>query len=146
VRPGKQSDRSRNSDIIRAAARDQIPAIDLGVCHYADMAYDEGLATRIRALIDDSDVVEKKMFGGLGILIGGNMAVGVYGDELLVRTDPAKQDELLAEPGARMFDMVKSRPMNGWILVSPEHCAEDEDLARWVGRGVAHARALPPKP
>jgi TfoX/Sxy family transcriptional regulator of competence genes len=110
------------------------------------MAYDEGLATRIRELLDDGDLVEKKMFGGLGMLLGGNMAVGVYGDELLVRTDPAQQDELLAEPGARMFDMVKARPMNGWILVSPQHCAEDEDLARWVGRGVAYARSLPPKP
>jgi TfoX/Sxy family transcriptional regulator of competence genes len=110
------------------------------------MAYDEGLATRLRdRLIRERGVVEKSMFGGLAMLVDGNMAVGVFRDDLLVRTDPATQDELLAEPGARMFDMVKARPMNGWIVVDAEHCADDDDFERWVGRGIAYARTLPPK-
>ena len=110
------------------------------------MAYDEGLAERLRdELGAEPDVVEKKMFGGLAMLIGGNMAVGVFKDDLLVRTDPAQQDELLAEPGARIFDMVTSRPMKGWIVVAAEHCSEDRDFRRWVARGVAYAKTFPPK-
>jgi hypothetical protein len=113
------------------------------------MAIDEGLATRVRDLISgliDSEggLAEKKMFGGLAMLLHGNMAVGVHGDGLIVRTDPAEQDELLAEPGARVFDM-SGRPMKGWIVVGADGCAEDGDLARWVARGVTYARSLPPK-
>jgi TfoX/Sxy family transcriptional regulator of competence genes len=109
------------------------------------VAYDEGLATRVRDLIgDEPGVTEKKMFGGLAMLLDGNMAVGIHRDALIVRADPAQQDALLAEPGARVFD-VTGRPMKGWLLVDPDGCAEDEDLRRWVERGIAYARGLPPK-
>ncbi|MDQ2804632.1 MAG: TfoX/Sxy family protein [Pseudomonadota bacterium] len=109
------------------------------------MAYDEGLAVRLLDMLhDEPGLAEKKMFGGLAILLGGRMAVGVYGDGLLVHTDPGHQDKLLTEPGTRPFDM-SGRPMKGWILVDASVCAEDDDLRRWVSRGVAHARSLPPK-
>ena len=109
------------------------------------MAFDEGLAARVRDLVGGEDgLSEKKMFGGLAMLLHGNMAVGVSGDGLLVRTDPAAQDELLAEPGARVFDMT-GRPMKGWLVVEADGCAEDADLRRWVDRGVAYARSLPAK-
>lgn len=109
------------------------------------MAYDEGLATRLLDILgDEADLAERKMFGGLAVLLGGNMAVGVYGDDLLVRIDPGQQERLLAEPGTRLFDMIR-RPMKGWIVVDASRCAEDDDLRRWVSRGVAHARSLPPK-
>ena len=58
---------------------------------------------------EEAGLAEKKMFGGLAVLLGGNMAVGVYGDGLLVRTDPGQQDMLLAEPGTRPFDMTGRR-------------------------------------
>jgi TfoX/Sxy family transcriptional regulator of competence genes len=58
---------------------------------------------------EEAGLAEKKMFGGLAVLLGGNMAVGVYGDDLLVRTDPGQQDMLLAEPGTRPFDMTGRR-------------------------------------
>ena len=109
------------------------------------MTYDEGLATRLRDMIgDEPGLAEKKMFGGLAMLLGGNMAVGVHGEALIVRTDPAQQADLLAEPGARAFDLT-GRPMKGWLLVDPVGCAEDDDLRRWVDRGTAYARSLPPK-
>jgi TfoX/Sxy family transcriptional regulator of competence genes len=109
------------------------------------MAFDEGLAARVRDLIGEEDgLAEKKMFGGLAMLLHGNMAVGVHGDALIVRVDPADQDALLAGPGARVFDMT-GRPMKGWLMVDPEGLTEDDDLRRWVARGVAYARALPPK-
>jgi TfoX/Sxy family transcriptional regulator of competence genes len=109
------------------------------------MAYDEGLATRVRKLLDDEHgLVEKKMFGGLAMMLDGNMAVGVHGDGLIVRADPASHDDLLAEPGARTFDMT-GRPMKGWLVVDAEGCTAAKDLRRWVRRGVAYARSLPPK-
>lgn len=109
------------------------------------MAYDEGLATRLRGLIGgQSGLAEKKMFGGLAMLLNGNMAVGVHGDDLIVRTDPGRQEELLAEPGARVFDLT-GRPMKGWLLIEADGFAEDADLRRWVDRGVAFARSLPAK-
>jgi TfoX/Sxy family transcriptional regulator of competence genes len=109
------------------------------------VAYDEGLAIRLRGLIGgESGLAEKKMFGGLAMLLDGNMAVGVHGDDLIVRTDPGQQEELLAEPGARVFDLT-GRPMKGWLLVEGDGCAKDADLRRWVDRGVAYARSLPAK-
>jgi hypothetical protein len=109
------------------------------------VAYDEGLATRLRDLVGaEPGLAEKKMFGGLAMLLHGNMAVGVHGDALIVRTDPAQQDVLLAEPGARVFDLT-GRPMKGWLLVDPAGHAEDDDLRRWADRGIAYARSLPPK-
>jgi hypothetical protein len=101
------------------------------------MAYDEGLAIRLQDILgDEAGLAEKKMFGGLAILLDGNMAAGVYGDDLLVRTDPGQQDTLLAEPGTRPLDMT-SRPMKGWIVVDASRCAEDDDLPRWVTRRPA---------
>ena len=70
------------------------------------MAYDDGLAARLLEILgEQAGLAEKKMFGGLATMLNGNMAVGVYGDDLLVRTDPGQQDLLLAEPGTRPFDM-----------------------------------------
>ena len=114
-------------------------------CDYAFVAYDEVLATRLLDILgDEAGLAAKKMFGGLAILLEGNMAVGVYGEDLLVRTDPRQQDMLLAEPGTRPFDMT-TRPMKGWIVVDAGMCSEQDNLRRWVARGVAHARNLPPK-
>ena len=109
------------------------------------MAYDEGLATRVRDLVGDRPGVdEKKMFGGLAFLLNGNMACGVRGDDLMVRVAPEAADAALGEPEARPFDMT-GRPMKGWLLVSPDGHAEDDDLRRWVDRGLAYAGSLPPK-
>jgi TfoX/Sxy family transcriptional regulator of competence genes len=109
------------------------------------MAFDEGLAERIRAVLDArSDVDERKMFGGIAFLVAGNMACGVMGDELLVRVGPADAGALESEPGARRADMA-GRPMKDWLLVAPEATADDGDLERWVRRGEDFAASLPPK-
>ena len=110
------------------------------------MAYDEDLANRLReALAGEDGVVEKKMFGGLAFLVGGNMAVSASGQGgLLVRCHPAGTDKLIAREHARRFEM-RGREMDGWLRVDPEGVQTKRDLDRWVKVGVAYARSLPPK-
>lgn len=109
------------------------------------MAFDEGLAERIRGVLDArSDVDERKMFGGIAFLVAGNMACGVMRDDLMVRMEPDAAAALDSEPGVRRFDM-GGRPMKGWLLVAPEATADDGDLERWVRRGEEFAASLPPK-
>ena len=107
------------------------------------MAFDEALAARVRPLVQGV-ATEKKMFGGLAFLVGGNMSVGVHGDALIVRVDPSDTQKALAERGVRVFDLT-GRPMKGWLLVSKEVLGSDHALAAWVGRSVSYARSLPAK-
>ena len=110
------------------------------------MAYDEDLAERIRGLLGNVEVTEKKMFGGLAFLVGGNMSVAASGQGgLLVRHDPADADKLLREPGAHEFDMGGRGPMKGWLRVDESVLGKDKVLGAWVKRGVDYARTLPPK-
>ena len=109
------------------------------------MAYDEGLLHRVRVLLEDGpEVEEKKMFGGVGFMLQGNMACGILNDDLIVRVGPDRYEEALATPHARPFD-ITGRPMTGWVMVAPAGYAEDDDLARWVQQGLAFARSLPAK-
>ncbi len=110
------------------------------------MAYDEDLANRIRELVADGDgVTERKMFGGLAFLINGHMAVSASGrGGLLLHVDRAETGELLAKPHAQPFEM-RGRVMEGWLRVDAEGLKSKRQLERWVARGVAHARSLPPK-
>lgn len=110
------------------------------------MAYDEQLAERVRAALDDhADAGERRMFGGIAFFVAGNMACGVMGDDLMVRVGPEQADALVgSEPGVRRMDM-KGRPMRGWVLVPAAAAPDDTELNRWVARGVEFAAALPPK-
>jgi TfoX/Sxy family transcriptional regulator of competence genes len=110
------------------------------------VAYDEQLAARIRGLVEgEAGVTEKKMFGGLAFLIGGNMAVAASGQGgILLRVDPAQSDELVAG-GQASLAVMRGRPMQGWLRVDSSHLAADAALERWVALGVAYARSLPAK-
>ncbi|WBB69129.1 TfoX/Sxy family protein [Micromonospora sp. WMMD812] len=110
------------------------------------MAYDEDLANRVRELIGrEPGIDERRMFGGLALMLNGNMAVVIRGaGGLMVRVDPAQSAQLLVEDGAEQTQM-RGRPMRGWITVGPSACARDADLQRWVNRGVTYTRALPAK-
>jgi TfoX/Sxy family transcriptional regulator of competence genes len=109
------------------------------------MAYDEGLTERIRQRLNtDPDVTEKRMFGGIAFLLRGNMAVGVSGDDLMVRVGPDNSEAALARPGTRVFDMT-GRPMRGWILVAGTALTEDDALDEWIDEGRVFASSLPPK-
>jgi TfoX/Sxy family transcriptional regulator of competence genes len=110
------------------------------------MAYDEELAARIRELIgDEPGVAEKKMFGGLAFLVGGNMAVAASGQGgLLARVDPTESDALVASTNARPMEM-RGREMAGWLRLDTEDVGTEAALAKWVERGVKYARSLPAK-
>lgn len=109
------------------------------------MAYDEQLADRIRAVVaDHPGIGERKMFGGLAVLLNGNMACGVVGDELMVRVGPEAYEEALGLPHARPMDFT-GKPMKGMVYVGVDGIAEDAELAAWVARGLDFAGSFPPK-
>ena len=110
------------------------------------MAYDEDLANRIRELIASEDgYTEQKMFGGIGFMIDGHMAVGVSGEGgLMIHCSKVETEALLAKPGARPFEM-RGREMKDWLRVDAESVSTKRELEPWVMESVAFARALPPK-
>jgi TfoX/Sxy family transcriptional regulator of competence genes len=109
------------------------------------MAYDEGLAERIRSLLDeDPGLSEKRMFGGVAFLVRGHMGVGIVQDKLMIRVGPESYDRVLRERHARQMDFT-GRPMKGFVYVVPEGYESDADLRRWVDLGVGYAQSLPAK-
>lgn len=109
------------------------------------MAYDEGLAHRVRErLRGEPGLTEMERFGGLGFMLEGNLACGVVGDALVARVGPEAYEAALEAPGARPFDFT-GRPMRGWVFVDPPGLESDEALDRWVERSTAFAGSLPPK-
>lgn len=104
------------------------------------------LADRIReAIAVRPDVVEKTLFGGIGWMLQGNMAVGVMSTGgLLVRVEPEEVDALLREPGVSTFGREGAKPMKGFVVVDAEDL-DDVAFAAWVDRGADRALSLPPK-
>ncbi|MHB8856197.1 MAG: TfoX/Sxy family protein [Bellilinea sp.] len=109
------------------------------------MAYDHNLAQRIFEILQGMPALdEKKMFGGVGYLIHGNMAVGVHGNDLMVRVGPENHTEAMRRPHTRPFDMT-GRPMSGWLVVGAAGIQDPAVLAEWIQLGVTYAQSLPPK-
>ena len=108
------------------------------------IASDE-LAARLRPLLASRELVEKKMFGGIGFMLRGNMAIGTTAKgDLLVRIDPTKQAEALARPGAYQMHMGE-RPMTGFVAVDAAGTSDDAALNRWIAYALSFAETLPPK-
>jgi len=108
------------------------------------MAYNLKLAERIRSELDGMPFVEKKMFGGVGFLLHGNMACGVHKENMIVRVDPEKHVTLLKKPHVKPFDMT-GRPMKGWLVVEADGYKTNKQLNKWIKEGVEFALTLPPK-
>jgi TfoX/Sxy family transcriptional regulator of competence genes len=108
------------------------------------VSYDEDLAARIRAVLGDrTDVVEKKMFGGLCFMVGGAMCCGLTKTDFMVRVGADQYDDALAQPHARPMDFT-GRPLAGMVYVAPEGIRSASALAKWVGRGVSFVSSLAP--
>ena len=109
------------------------------------MAFDEGVAERIREVFDGrDDVLEKKMFGGIAFMHRGNMCVGVNGDCLLARVGPTTYDDALSRPHAREMDFT-GKALKGFIYVAPEGFAEEDDLRDWINLCEKFTASLPAK-
>ncbi|GJQ55325.1 MAG: RNA methyltransferase [Rhodocyclaceae bacterium] len=109
------------------------------------MAYDEGLAERLRELLQDRPgITEEKMFGGLCLLSRGHMFVGIVGEALMARVGPAAYEKALTRPHARPMDFT-GKPMKGYVFVDPPGFEEDRDLKRWVDESLKFVGTLPDK-
>ena len=107
------------------------------------MAYDADLAEKIEALIKKrKNVTRKDMFGGVGFLLNGNMCLGVHKNDLIVRFNPNKTNELMKKAHVKPFD-ITGRPMKGWLLVSGE--AAREELNQWLDISLEFVQTLPAK-
>jgi TfoX/Sxy family transcriptional regulator of competence genes len=107
------------------------------------MAYDERTAQRIRDLVvDELDVTERRMFGGLAFLVNGTMSVTVSGrGGLLVRLDPDDAPGLLDGEVVKPFEM-RGSPMRGWLRVDEAGFETERQLRTWVERSLEFARTL----
>jgi TfoX/Sxy family transcriptional regulator of competence genes len=109
------------------------------------MAFDERLAERLRSVLTEvPEVREQRMFGGLAFLVGGHMACGIVGDELMLRLGEAGADAALGQPHVRAMDFT-GRPMRTMVFVKPAGIRSRPALQRWVQQAVAHAERLPRK-
>ena len=109
------------------------------------MAYNEEVALRVReALGEREGLTERKMFGGLGFMLNGNMCCGIVKDELMVRVGTENYHDALDQPYARPMDFT-GRAMNGFVYVDVQGLKEDGALKQWLERGVAYAQSLPKK-
>jgi TfoX/Sxy family transcriptional regulator of competence genes len=109
------------------------------------MAYDEGLAERLRDVyVGMPDVAEKKMFGGLAFMVNGHMSCGVVNETLMVRVGPEAYANALARPHARQMDFT-GKPLKGFVYVAPEGVESDEALSSWVSLSLEFVGSLPPK-
>jgi len=109
------------------------------------MAFSEELAERIRqGLARKKGIEEKRMFGGIGFLLNGNLLVGVWKESLIVRLGPEEGGEALKEPHVKEFD-ITGRPMRNWVLVEPEGVEDDDQLKDWIERATRFVKTLPAK-
>ena len=109
------------------------------------MAYSEALAEHIRRrLARRKNIEEKKMFGGVGFLLHGNLLVGVWKESLIVRLGPEEGEAAALEEHVKPFD-ITGRPMKGWVLVAPVGVEGDDQLSGWIQRAWKFVAALPPK-
>ena len=109
------------------------------------MAFDETLAARIRQnLARHKNVENKKMFGGIGFLLNGNMRVGVWKDSLIARVGSDEYEHAVLEPHVKEFD-ITGKPMKGWVLVEPQGVVEDDQLNEWIQRALKFVGKLPAK-
>jgi TfoX/Sxy family transcriptional regulator of competence genes len=113
------------------------------------MPYSQSLADRVRQLLGKTrGIIEKKMFGGVGFLLNGNMLVGIWETSLIVRLGDAKHtadyEAALGEPKVREFD-ITGRPMRGWVLVDADGIDSDAQLRAWIDRSQRFVATLPVK-
>jgi TfoX/Sxy family transcriptional regulator of competence genes len=134
----------------RLRAKARCPPRAANTSGNSPMPYSESLAQRLRQVVACSrgwtptNFTEKKMFGGIGFLLHGNMCVGVWKHSLIVRLHPDEYAQALKEEHVHEFD-ITGRPMRGWIMVEPDGIDMDDQLAAWVQKSIDYVSTLPKK-
>ncbi|MBI1285890.1 MAG: RNA methyltransferase [Thiobacillus sp.] len=109
------------------------------------MAYDEGVAARLRELfLERPGLTEKKMFGGLAFMYRGHMLVGIIGESLMARIGQAEYEVVLKWPHVREMDFT-GKPMKGYVYVDPAGFESDSELGKWANLCIRINASLPPK-
>ncbi len=109
------------------------------------MPPDPSLLARLRAELETyPNVAEKKMFGGVVFIVNGHLALGIHGDEVIVRTTPEVASEALKQAHVRVFDL-GAWPLKGWLLVRAQACTSTQALRRWMQTSLKFAGSLPAK-
>lgn len=103
------------------------------------------LADRIRQkLLPVTHFDEKKMFGGIGFMVNGNMTVGAHKEVLIARVGVEQHKIALSMKGAKPFDMT-GKPMKGWVMISEEGYATEKQLETWISLAMEFVKTLPSK-
>ena len=109
------------------------------------MCFDEGLAERLREILQsDRNISEKKMFGGLAFMSRGYMFMGILGETLMARVGPTNYEPALSLPHVREMDFT-GKPTKGYVFIDPPGFEEDSDLSHWVNQCHLFVQSLPPK-
>ena len=110
------------------------------------MAYDEGIAQRVRELLDELAIAydEKKMFGGLAFMVRGNMSVGIVNSQLMCRVGADAYADALAQPHVREMDFT-GKPLQGFVYISERGIEDDQQLKQWIDRSLEYVSSLPVK-
>src|ERR1044071_5632169 len=109
------------------------------------MASDPKLVARLETLLlRRNGVVPRKMFGGACFMLNGNMCVGVYKDQLIVRVGEERAEPLLGRAHVRRMD-ITGRPMKGWLMIAPAGAARKADLRGYVDAALGFVATLAAK-
>ncbi len=109
------------------------------------MPFDDTLARRIRPhLSDDVGCTEKKMFGGIGFLLHGNMCAAVWREYLILRLGPEQGTAALRLPWVQEFN-VTGKSMKGWVMIPDTALTDDGELRQWLDQAVQFVQTLPAK-
>ena len=109
------------------------------------MPYNQDLEYRIDGLRAQlGEITKKKMFGGIGYMMNGNMCFGIHKEYLILRTSIEKANDLLKVEDVKPFD-ITGKPMKGWVMVSPDYVETDDKLLEILELGINYVKSLPPK-
>ena len=109
------------------------------------MGYSEKLAQRVRHILQiKKGYTERKMFGGLCLLMYGNMCCGIVKDTLMLRVGPKQYEKTLKRKHVHIMDFT-GRPMKGFVYVTPDGLKTKAALRKWIELSLNFVEKLPKK-
>lgn len=98
---------------------------------------------RVRSILADvPKVTERRMFGGTGFMVRGNLCVTARASRIMCRIDPSTHDIAIKRRGCRTV-MMKGREYRGYVHVDASAVKTQAALAAWIKRALEFNRTLP---